>query len=533
MGLDDDDAGGKSSGCGLGNLFRRRGSNSLRSSSAPAITTVDAVPPKPKAAAGSHPLYNNHRQQQSNHLHHQHRQHRQSNHPSNNNGGASSPALVRASSGNVMLYGSLGNLRAPGAATPNRNDVLDFLPMTADEIKLQTTSKNNDSPKPRHKPKPRQREAVLCRALSVREDPEELKKKGNDEYMAGNYVDAVDYYERAIAVDPSKPAYWSNKAAALMAQGRILDAIADCREALRVDPSFGRAHHRLGTLYLRTGHGDRAAKQYKLAAHDASPEDMSRAHAVQALVAKCDDSRRRGSWKGLLRDVQAAVSAGADASPKLACYQAEAFLSLQRPEEADAVLGKNGVCTEEETDRHVEIFGAGSCGLVLATRALVDTAMGRLEAAVAASDEAVRVSPGSREATGAARQAKAVASARNRGNALFKAGKLREACVAYEDGLREHPGNATLLCNRAACRCKLGEWEAALRDCDAALGARPSYGKARLRRAACNDRLGRWEASVLDYDALLRETPGDEDVAAALAHARTQLGGVTQRRAAA
>uniref|UniRef100_A0ACD6AQR4 Uncharacterized protein n=1 Tax=Avena sativa TaxID=4498 RepID=A0ACD6AQR4_AVESA len=516
MGLDDDaggGGGGKSSGCGLGNLFRRRVSHSLRSCSAPAIATNDVVPLKPNKAAVVAPLHHNQ---------HEHRQHRQNNHPihSNNGTGASSPALVRASSGNVMLYGSLGNLRAPGAVTPNRNDVLDFLPMTADELKQQTTSKNNNNAGTKPKPKPRQGEAVLCRALSVREDPEELKKKGNDEYMAGNYVDAVDFYERAIAVDPGKPSYWSNKAAALMAQGRILDAISDCREALRVDPSFGRAHHRLGTLYLRTGLGDRAAKQYKLAAHDASPEDMSRAHAVQAVVAKCEESRRRGGWKSLLGDVQAAVSAGADASPTLACYQAEALLCLQRPEEAYAVLG---VCTAEETERHVEIFGAGSCGYLLATRALVDIAMGRLEAAVSASEEAVRVSPGSREAAGAARQARAVASARSRGNALFRAGKLREACAAYEEGLREQPGNATLLCNRAACRCKLGEWEAALRDCDAALGARPSYGKARLRRAACNDRLGRWEASVPDYEALLRDAPGDEEVATALAHARTQL----------
>lgn len=94
---------------------------------------------------------------------------------------------------------------------------------------------------------------MLCRALSVREDPEELKKKGNGEYMASNCVDTVGYYERAISIDPSKPAYWSNNAAAFMAMGRLVEAIADCREAIRVDPSFGRAHHRLGTLYLWLG----------------------------------------------------------------------------------------------------------------------------------------------------------------------------------------------------------------------------------------------------------------------------------------
>ena len=89
-----------------------------------------------------------------------------------------------------------------------------------------------------------------------------------------------------------------------------------------MDPSFGRARHRLGTLYLRTGHGDRAAKQYKLARQEASLEDI-------------------------LRDVHAAFSAGPDASPKLTCYQVEALLCLQRPEEAGAVLGKNSVGTEE------------------------------------------------------------------------------------------------------------------------------------------------------------------------------------------
>lgn len=122
--------------------------------------------------------------------------------------------------------------------------------------------------------------------------------------MAGNYVDVMDYYERAISIDPSKPAYWSNKAATLMAMGRLVEAIANCREAIKVDPSIGRAHHRLGTLYLRLCQVELATKQYRLARHDASPEDVLRAHAVQALVAKCNESRRGGSWQSLLRDAR-------------------------------------------------------------------------------------------------------------------------------------------------------------------------------------------------------------------------------------
>ena len=76
-------------------------------------------------------------------------------------------------------------------------------------------------------------------------------------------VDALDYYERAITVDPSKPAYWSNKVAALMAQGCLLDAIVDTagRPSGWTPPfamsATGSTHSTTGRA---TGHGDRAAK---------------------------------------------------------------------------------------------------------------------------------------------------------------------------------------------------------------------------------------------------------------------------------
>lgn len=83
------------------------------------------------------------------------------------------------------------------------------------------------------------------------------------------------------------------------------------------------------------------------------------------------------------------------------------------------------------------------------------------------------------------RRTKAVATARSRGNELFKAANFLEACIAYGEGLDHDPYNSLLLCNRAACRSKLGHHEKAVEDCSSALNVRPNYTKARLRRADC------------------------------------------------
>lgn len=178
----------------------------------------------------------------------------------------SNAALVRATSGNVMIYGNLGNLsgycRSSTPHAPNRN-VLDVLPKTAKELRMDSATKkqpksngsmaNEDAKKKSNTLEEAAEEprGELCRALSRRLGPEELKAMGSEECRKGRLAEALALYERAIVMDPNKASYRCSKAVALAGLGRLLDAVAECREAIRINPSYYKAHHRLGTLYLR------------------------------------------------------------------------------------------------------------------------------------------------------------------------------------------------------------------------------------------------------------------------------------------
>lgn len=84
-----------------------------------------------------------------------------------------------------------------------------------------------------------------------RADPEVMKSMGNEAYKLGRFQEALVLYDRAITLDSNKATYHCNKSAALIGLGRFLQAIAECEEAIRLEPSYSRAHNRLATIYFR------------------------------------------------------------------------------------------------------------------------------------------------------------------------------------------------------------------------------------------------------------------------------------------
>lgn len=170
-------------------------------------------------------------------------------------GAKGNSSLVRASSGNVMLYGHLGNLRQPGSGSVTSQNVLDYLPKTLGGGTSMPNGNNySNSQMGNAAKKPAERNeapASLCRAVSTRMDPEQLKIMGNEDYKNGRFSEALALYDAAISIDPNKASYRSNKSATLTALGRLLEAVFECREAIRIEPYYFRAHQRLGNLYLR------------------------------------------------------------------------------------------------------------------------------------------------------------------------------------------------------------------------------------------------------------------------------------------
>lgn len=82
-------------------------------------------------------------------------------------------------------------------------------------------------------------------------NPEELKRMGNDNYRKGHFTEALSFYDKAIALSPGNAAYHCNRAAALIGLKRLPDAVRECEEAIRLDPAYVRARHRLGSLLIR------------------------------------------------------------------------------------------------------------------------------------------------------------------------------------------------------------------------------------------------------------------------------------------
>eukprot|EP00013_Stygamoeba_regulata_P016472 CAMPEP_0177677064 /NCGR_PEP_ID=MMETSP0447-20121125/28168_1 /TAXON_ID=0 /ORGANISM="Stygamoeba regulata, Strain BSH-02190019" /LENGTH=395 /DNA_ID=CAMNT_0019185759 /DNA_START=27 /DNA_END=1214 /DNA_ORIENTATION=+ len=118
------------------------------------------------------------------------------------------------------------------------------------------------------------------------EEAERLKTQGNQKLGAGAFQEAIDFYSKAIALNPNNAIYYCNRAAAETQLGKNEDAIADCKKSIACDAKYIKAYSRLGLAYFNVGKYKEAIDEGYSKALELDPTSGVTREAIEATRAK-------------------------------------------------------------------------------------------------------------------------------------------------------------------------------------------------------------------------------------------------------
>ena len=70
----------------------------------------------------------------------------------------------------------------------------------------------------------------------------QMKELGNQAYKNKDYSQAINYYTKAIQLNPQDPNFYSNRALCYFNMEKFIDCVADCDRATKLNPTFVKAY---------------------------------------------------------------------------------------------------------------------------------------------------------------------------------------------------------------------------------------------------------------------------------------------------
>ncbi|NP_997929.1 small glutamine-rich tetratricopeptide repeat-containing protein alpha isoform X1 [Danio rerio] len=96
-------------------------------------------------------------------------------------------------------------------------------------------------------------------------EAERLKTDGNDQMKVENFSAAVEFYSKAIQLNPQNAVYFCNRAAAYSKLGNYAGAVQDCERAIGIDANYSKAYGRMGLALASLNKYSEAVSYYKKA----------------------------------------------------------------------------------------------------------------------------------------------------------------------------------------------------------------------------------------------------------------------------
>jgi eukaryotic-like serine/threonine-protein kinase len=283
-------------------------------------------------------------------------------------------------------------------------------------------------------------------------DALELLHKGNSLWTLGKNQDAIEYFDRALEINPRDENALHNKGSALDQLGKYQDAIECYNRALQLNPKDENAWNSKGNALYRLGKHQGAIECYDRALQ-LKPGDENALH-------------NKGSALDQLGKHQDAIE----------CYDRVLELNPKAYKtwyNKGATLGNLGRHQEklECYDRALKINPVHAAAW--ANKGLLLSKLGRHQEAIACCSRALEIAPKMAEAW------------RGKGNALYRLGKYREAVGCYDKTLEITPGDATAWNNKGMCLKMLGKSKEAIVCFDQASKIDPNYAQARANKKSC------------------------------------------------
>lgn len=126
-------------------------------------------------------------------------------------------------------------------------------------------------------------------------------QQGYEEQMQGELLAAIDMYHRSLAMHPTAEAHtflgW-----VYSMLGRTEEAIAECREAIQVDPSYGNPYNDIGAYLIEQGKLDEAVPYLEQALRAERYECPFFPHFNLGRVWE-----RKGQWRRAMEEYRTAL----------------------------------------------------------------------------------------------------------------------------------------------------------------------------------------------------------------------------------
>lgn len=130
----------------------------------------------------------------------------------------------------------------------------------------------------------------------------ELLQEAYQAQMEGEYDHAIELYRKSISIHPTAEAHtflgWT-----LHFQGKLAEAIEECKKAIEVDPEFGNPFNDIGAYLIELGHYDEAIPWLERAIESKryEPRHFPHYNLGRAYLAKEMINRAREHFETALR----------------------------------------------------------------------------------------------------------------------------------------------------------------------------------------------------------------------------------------